>query len=227
MTNPAITTTVSATDVEQLRQQHYNAVVTDISNIHDELMLLRVKPDGARLKFEPSQYAVLGLGFWEPRIAGTQSEQIAADKRERIIKRAYSISCRLIDEGGDLVRANAEYELEFYITLVRKATEPPALTPRLFNLKIGDRVYLSPRAFGHYTLQDILPDDQIILAATGTGEAPHNAMIAELLAHGHRGSIACITCVRYRQDLGYLEKHRELEQRFKNYRYILLTTREP
>jgi ferredoxin--NADP+ reductase len=52
-------------------------------------------------------------------------------------------------------------------------------------------------------------------------------MLAELLARGHRGRIAVLTCVRRRADLGYLETHRALEARYANYRYVPLTTREP
>ncbi len=34
------------------------------------------------------------------------------------------------------------------------------------------------------------------------------------------------TCVRKQEDLGYLKIHRELEQRYPNYRYLTYTTRE-
>ncbi len=33
--------------------------------------------------------------------------------------------------------------------------------------------------------------------------------------------------VRYRADLGYLDRHRELERRYPHYHYLPLTTREP
>ena len=33
--------------------------------------------------------------------------------------------------------------------------------------------------------------------------------------------------MRRKQDLGYLNVHRELEKRYPNYRYVTLTTREP
>jgi ferredoxin--NADP+ reductase len=66
-----------------------------------------------------------------------------------------------------------------------------------------------------------------VFVATGTGEAPHNAMIAQLLAAGHRGRIVAVTCVRYRRDLAYLSAHRTLQAMFANYQYVPLTTREP
>lgn len=118
--------------------------------------------------------------------------------------------------------------LEFYITLVRRADEkPPALTPRIFALQPGDRIFCGPQVHGHYTLENVAPDANVIFAATGTGEAPHNAMTAQLLKAQHRGRIVNVTCVRWKKDLGYLATHRRLEAMFPHYRYVALTTREP
>ncbi|MEX0667894.1 MAG: ferredoxin--NADP reductase, partial [Acidimicrobiia bacterium] len=62
--------------------------------------------------------------------------------------------------------------------------------------------------------------------ATGTGEAPHNAMIVELLRNGHQGPIVSVVSVRFQTDLGYLDRHRQLERRFENYHYLPLVTRD-
>ncbi len=101
------------------------------------------------------------------------------------------------------------------------------LTPRLFGLSEGDRLYVGRHATGQYTLDQIHGQENLILMATGTAEAPHNAMVAELLRRRHAGKITVATCARYRADLAYLELHRCLERRFPNYRYVALTTREP
>jgi ferredoxin--NADP+ reductase len=145
-----------------------------------------------------------------------------------LIKRAYSISCSLLDEQGLLLRANQANYLEFYIALVRpSAAGAPALTPRLFALGEGDRLFCARRAHGNYSLEHVQRSDHVVFAATGTGEAPHNAMLGDLLAWGHRGKIASLVCVRHRRDLAYLNVHRQLQERYRNYRYIPLTTREP
>ena len=214
--------------IESLRRKHYNATATHIHRVHDELMILRVQLDEGRLDFAPGQYTVLGLGYWEPRVPGCQEEQLDEKHLQSLVRRAYSISCPLLDDNGQLFRANQGPFVEFYVTLVRSsALHPPALTPRLFALTEGDRLFLSTHVHGHYTLEDVRPEDTVIFAATGTGEAPHNAMLVELLASGHRGRIASLNCVRNHRDLAYLPKHRELERRFSNYRYVALTTREP
>jgi ferredoxin--NADP+ reductase len=205
----------------------YNATVERIVRAHDELMILRVRPDAPAEPFEPGQYTTLGLGYWEPRIPGAQPETLDERQRNTLCKRAYSIGCPMLDKEDRVVRTADIDFLEFYVTLVRWADHPPGLTPRLFALAEGARIFLGPRAHGHYTLAEIGPDDDVLFAATGTGEAPHNAMLAELLGRGHRGRIAMATCARYRQDLAYLETHRRLERLFPPYRYLPLTTREP
>jgi ferredoxin--NADP+ reductase len=212
--------------MQRLRDEHYNAQVVRIVRPHSDLMVLRVRPDCGLPDFQSGQYTTLGLGTWEPRVPHVQEEPLKA-VTPGLITRAYSISCSLLDERGNLLRARESPYLEFYVSLVRHAAQAPALTPRLFSLAAGDRIYCGRKAHGHYTLHGVKPDNHVIFAATGTGEAPHNAMLADLLAWRHRGMIVCTTCARYRQDLAYLSAHRQLEQRFANYRYLPLTTREP
>ncbi len=214
--------------IRRLRDEHYNAQLMDIVSINDELRILRVRHDQGRLEFAPGQYAFIGLGLWEPREPGTQPETISPDRLGALAKRAYSISCPMIDQSGRLVRTRDSEQLEFYVSLVRRAaSRPPVLTPRLFQLGEGDRLWVGGKATGTYVLQRHRPEDAIVFVATGTGEAPHNAMLPELLAAGHAGPIVSLTCVRYKSDLGYLAQHRRLEERFANYRYIALATREP
>lgn len=219
---------LSPMETQKLRSAHYNAEVAEIRRIHDDLAILRVLPDAGRVSFTPGQYTVLGLGYWEPRISGAQEESLTEDQRRRVVQRAYSICCSMLDATGQLVRPTETDALEFYVSIVRRAEKhAPALTPRLFALAKGDRLVVGARAHGHYTLHGVRPDDDVIFVATGTGEAPHNAMLAELLASGHRGRIVSVTCVRYERDLAYLATHRRLEQMFPQYRYLCLTTREP
>jgi ferredoxin/flavodoxin---NADP+ reductase len=216
-------------DLEQLRRAHYNARVCSTRPVHDELCILRVQPDGGPLSYRPGQYTLLGLGSWEPRIDGVCDRgHIDAPNRPTLIRRAYSISCPIFDEQGRPAPCGVLDYLEFYLTAVYDTVdEPLLLTPRLFALQPGDRLFLGPQAHGKYSLDPVDPNDDVLFLATGTGEAPHNAMIAELLFRGHAGRVISCVCVRYRRDLGYLAAHRELERRYPNYRYVPLTTREP
>lgn len=215
-------------ECERLRCENYNSQVVKLVRVHEDLMTIRVRPDRGVPPFLAGQYTVRGLGEWERRVAGVQDEPDGLHRPGKVIKRAYSISSPMIDDAGRLVRASKSPCLEFYIALVRYADKhPPALTPRLFGLAEGDGVFCGPHVHGHYTLGGVQRDDNVVFAATGTGEAPHNAMLADLLASGHRGRIVSVCCVRWKQDLAYLSGHRELERRYPSYRYLTLTTREP
>jgi ferredoxin--NADP+ reductase len=224
----ALALLLDAGEVNRLRQSHYNAEIVERTDVHDELMILKVRPDHGVTEFAPGQYSVMGLGKWEPRLPGCEEEHLEESELRRVVKRAYSFSCSVLDGGGRL-RRPADYPyFEFYVVLVRRGEEhPPGLTPRLFALRRGDRLFLGPKATGHYTLDGVGPDDNVVLVATGTGEAPHNAMVAHLLSTAHRGRIVTVTCVRQRRDLGYAAIHRQLERMHANYRYLVLTTREP
>jgi ferredoxin/flavodoxin---NADP+ reductase len=215
-------------EIQQLRETNYNAEIIKIIAIHEDLRIVRVRPDGGTLNFEPGQYSVLGLGSWEPRVGGCDDEQLETSQLRKLLKRAYSFSCPLLNSAGQLLPPSKCDFLEFYIVLVRHGEQhPPGLTPRLFSLKEGDRLFVGPKATGHYTLDTIRPTDDLVFVATGTGEAPHNAMVAELVDQQHTGRLVMITCVRRKRDLGYVAQHRELERRFPNYKYQILTTREP
>ncbi|HUE72032.1 MAG TPA: ferredoxin--NADP reductase [Pirellulaceae bacterium] len=214
--------------VRDLRRGHYNATLTAIFEPHGDLRILRVVPDVGVPPFRPGQFLSLGLGNWEPRVAGVDEEHVDELHLRRLARRAYSISCSIVDERGQVARADTFPYLEFYVALVRHADKhPPALTPRLFALKAGDRLFVDPHISGHYTLDGVGVEHDVFFFATGTGEAPHNAMIAELLAGGQRGRIVSAVSVRYRRDAAYRAVHEQLAQRYSNYHYLVVTTREP
>jgi ferredoxin--NADP+ reductase len=220
--------TLPAETVAELRRSHYNATVTKLIVIHEELRIIRVVPDSGVPNIEAGQYLSIGLGNWEPRAPDTQPETLAREHLQKLCKRAYSVSCSLVFKDGQLLRVNEYPYLEFYVSLVRRAARhPPALTPRLFMVDEGARLYISGRATGHYNLASVKSDEDVFFFATGTGEAPHNAMIAELLARSHRGRVVNAVCVRRHSDAAYRENHREIAQRYPRYSYLLLTTREP
>jgi ferredoxin--NADP+ reductase len=214
--------------IAEARQKRYNGTVVSVKKTHSDLMMIRVRSDFPRPTHRPGQYCTLGLGNWEPRMPGCQEENLRPEDEPKVTRRAYSISCSVLDEKGDLLDINRTDFLEFYIVLVRDNPDgrPPALTPRLFMLNAGDRIQIGDKITGHYTLEHVKDGDSVVFLGTGTGEAPHNYMLWELLKRGHRGHVLNACCVRYRRDLGYLETHHELMRRYTNYKYLPLTTRE-
>ena len=214
--------------VAPLRRARYNGTVAYLRKVHDDLMIVRVRPDFPRPPHLPGQYCTLGLGYWEPRVEGCEQESLTPDEEARLVRRSYSISCSIESEPGRLRDLAEDDWLEFYVVLVRSNAggRVPALTPRLFALKEGDRLNIGERITGNFTLEPVGPDDDVVFLATGTGEAPHNYMLWDLLRHGHRGRILSACCVRQKTDLGYWDVHQRLMARYTNYRYLPLTTRE-
>ena len=106
-----------------------NAVVTLCNQVSPWLRILQVVPDGGVLPdYVPGQFLSLGLFGAASRCALAEPEKAPADP-QKLIRRAYSIASS---------PANREF-LEFYIALVPGG----ALSPRLFNLEIGDRIWLA------------------------------------------------------------------------------------
>jgi ferredoxin--NADP+ reductase len=216
-------------EIADHRRRRYNATVVSLHKVQSDLMVLRARPDFPRPVHRAGQYCTLGLGMWEPRFPGCQDEVRKPGDEAKVIRRAYSLSCSVLGDDGRLLDLDATDWLEFYIVLVRETDDPqraPGLTPRLFMLREGDRVQVGERVTGHFTLDGVKPTDAVVFLSTGTGEAPHNYMLWELLKGGHRGPIVASCCVRYRRDLGYLSTHERLVQDYPGYAYIPLVTRE-
>jgi ferredoxin/flavodoxin---NADP+ reductase len=214
-------------EIGELQKKLYNATVASLRLANEDLMIVRIRPDAGVSPHRAGQYSTLGMGSWEPRAPGCQDEVPKPGDEKKLIRRAYSISCSVLDDAGQLPeQANRDW-LEFYIVLVRHAEKAaPALTPRLFMLKEGDRLFLGEKIAGHYTLDPVRPTDNVVFLSTGTGEAPHNYMLWQLLRNNHHGKILSACCVRYKRDLGYLPIQDELMKRYANYTYLSLTTRE-
>ena len=213
---------------DRLRLENYNATISHFDRAHNELWLLRIEPDSRDVSHLPGQYATLGLGYWEPRVDDAV-EDLSPARARKMIRRSYSISSRILDSRGYLVDPGMESAIEFYIVHVKPdGGEIPALTPRLAAKAEGDRIYIGPKIAGRYTLAPVDdPGLDVVFMATGTGEAPHNAMIAELLRRGHHGAIVSLVTVRHAEDLAYVETYQSLVSRFPHVRYLPLVTRDP
>src|SRR5258708_6714254 len=155
---------MSPQQIAELRQKRYNATVVRLVKLHPDLMLMRVRPDFVRPEHKPGQYSTLGMGYWEPRMPGCDEESLVPGEEAKLARRAYSISCSILsDDHSALLDIERTDWLEFYIVLVRKAGKPqaPVLTPRLFLLREGDRLFLGEKITGHYSLDPVQPGDTV------------------------------------------------------------------
>ena len=218
---------MDAERVRELAASHYNATITSFDTAHNELWRIRLRPDREAIAHQAGQYCSIGLGYWEPR-ADEAVDKGLESKRDKLIRRSYSISSPILDGHGYLADPSSDREIELYIVWVQPDGDRiPALTPRLALKNVGDRLYLGPKVAGRYTVERVTdPACAVVFVATGTGEAPHNAMLVELLRKGHHGRILSVVSVRYRSDLAYQREHRELEARYPNYEYLAVPTRE-
>ena len=193
------------------QKEEFNAIVTQRVEVSPGLIVLRTVTDGWELPdFEAGQFAVLGL-------PGTARRHELNDPEEerpsphKIIKRAYSIASSSV--------AN-EY-VEFYIVLVPSG----ALTPRLFALSVGDRLWLSPKVSGLFTLDEVPADQHILLISTGTGLAPYMSMLRSHLVCGEPRRFAVIHGARHSWDLGYRSELMTLDRMCSNFTYIAAISR--
>lgn len=197
-------------------ENELNSVVTNIIQVSPTMRIVRVKPDSWELpNFIAGQYISLGLPESAPRSADSNPEE-KVYKPGKIIRRMYSIASSSV---------LTEY-VEFYITLVRSG----ALTPRIFYLKVGDRIEMGAKTAGMFTLDEVPDNQNIVLVATGTGVAPYISMLRSNALQKNRGKIAVIHGAANSWDLGYsseLTLIQSLSDRFTYIPTILMPEKEP
>ncbi len=183
-----------------------NAAVSHKIEVSPNLIILQVRADGWELPdFIPGQFTLLGLPGSAPRYRFSDPEETPPDP-DKLIRRAYSISSSSVEK---------EY-VEFYITHVSSG----ALTPRLFALKVGDRVMLGKKFTGMFTLSDIPKDSNVVMIATGTGLAPYMSMIRTELEHGIERRIAVLHGAKHSWDLGYRSELTTMQRLCPNFTYF-------
>lgn len=188
-----------------------NAVVTGTGRVAPGLVILRVAPDGWELPdFKPGQFAVIGLPGSAPRCAEANGDEEPSPP-DKLLRRSYSIASS---------SRQKEY-LELYVALVRSG----ALSPRLFALHEGDRVWLSPRVSGLFTLDSVPAHANLVLVATGTGLAPYVSMLRSHLLEEPARRVAVIHGARHSWDLGYRNELTGMQRSFPHLAYIPVVSR--
>jgi ferredoxin--NADP+ reductase len=188
-----------------------NAVVAHRFEVAPGLMVLRVAPDRWQLPaFSPGQFAVLGLPA-EARRCELSDSEAAEPRPGRLIRRAYSIASSSVA---------SEY-LEFYVTLVRSGS----LTPRLFALSPGDRLWLGPKIAGTFTLEQAPEHTHVVMVATGTGLAPYMSMLRTGPPGWENRRFAVLLGARHSWDLGYHAELAMMDRLCANFCYVPVISR--
>jgi ferredoxin--NADP+ reductase len=188
-----------------------NAILTHREEVAPGLGIFRVAPDGWSLPpFTPGQFAVLGLPARSPRIALSDPEEEPGNP-DRMIRRAYSIASS----------SRAREYVEVYANLVRSGE----LTPRLFALKPGDRLWLGRKLTGMFTLRQVPPGNHLAMIATGTGLAPYMSMLRTELECGGARRVAVLHGARHSWDLGYAGELHTMQRQCSNFVYLPIVSR--
>ncbi len=191
-----------------------NVIVAQRIEVTPSLIKLRVVPDGWELPdFTPGQYSALGLPSTAPRHESAQPERDPEADLGRTIKRAYSVASSSV----------AKEYLEYYIGLVRTGS----LSPRLFALKEGDRLFVSPKFQGMFTLSEVSEEFNVALFATGTGVAPYMSMIRTELRQGLKRRFAVVHGACQSRDLGYHDELQALSLMSKEFDYLPIISHAP
>jgi ferredoxin--NADP+ reductase len=198
-----------------------NATIIHRQDLTDQLGIIRIQPDsGPVAAFEPGQFVMLGL----PRDEETSVDPAglvtpAAERaglrgpRTRLIRRAYSICSSAAERGY----------LEFFLVLIDYGD----LTPRLWVLDVGGRVWMDAQARGKFALPQTLAERNVLFVATGTGVAPFVSMLRTFAGRGRWRRCALIHGVRYATDFGYDAELRALAASDPSFRFVPICSREP
>ncbi len=188
-----------------------NAVLTARRDIAPGLAVFRIEPVGWEIKdFQAGQFAVIGLPGSAARCDGSDPEEEPSPP-DKIVRRAYSIASSSLER---------QY-LEFYVVMV----ESGALTPRLFALQPGDKLWLGKKITGAFTLANVPEDYNLVLLSTGTGLAPYISMLRSKLLHNRQSKVGVLHGARHSWDLGYQNELAMVERDYKDFVYLPSITR--
>ncbi len=186
-----------------LECESYNATLVARSDHTSDLATFYVRPDAPFEPFLSGQYVTLGLLGAEPRQSDLPEFRQAPD--DKLVQRAYSIAAA----GYEID------ELEFLISLVKNGS----LTPRLWNLKPGDRLVIGKRITGSFTVNE-LQSSTLVMVGTGSGLAPFISMLRQNLSRRSDVHFILLHGARRRYELAYLTEFRALEKACSNFTYV-------
>lgn len=179
-----------------------NALVRERIDVHESLAIFRVAPKGGVVPgFEPGQFTNLGL------------RGLPSDASVPLTKRAFSM-------------ASTPRERDYFEFYVRRV-EVGEFTPLLFGLRTGASLWLDSRVYGHFTLEEIPPQSDILMVATGTGLGPFVSMVRTYHGTARWRRCLLLESARTAADLGYRSELERIVREDPSFSYHPTLTREP
>lgn len=179
-----------------------NAMLVGRQDLHPELSIVRVRPDqGPVPPFRPGQFVTIGL-----------LDAPAEHSPPKLALRPYSVTSA----------PDKREDVELYVNLVREG----ALTPHLWTLHEGGRLYLKPTVGGTFTLDEVPNGKDLVMVATGTGLGPYISMLRHFRGKYRWRKFVIIHGVRNVADLGYRDELEAAAKTDANVLYLPTVTRE-
>lgn len=191
-----------------------NATINHWVDLTKELAIFRIEPDEGEVpEFEPGQFATIGLPRSHPPIDKPDQFPKGDPRWGKLVRRAYSIASSPLERRY----------LELYVVVV----EDGKLTPKIWNIKQGGRIWLDPRIKGDFTLDGVPDGKDLVMVSTGTGLAPYLSMLKTYRNTGRWRRFVMIHGVRLAEDLGYREEMEQIAAEDPSVTYIPTCSREP
>jgi ferredoxin--NADP+ reductase len=188
-----------------MKESPYNATVIGKIMLTPDLMVLRIRTDEPRTEFKAGQFTHIGALTSESRSSNSVMT-LETLKDDFLIKRPYSIASAKHDTQ----------EFEFYISQVKSGQ----LTPRLFNLSQGRRMWVDDKILGVFDLNDTPEGTNVVFIATGTGLAPYISFLRSHIRDHQNSNLAVIHGAGYQWDLGYYSELSFIQHSFQNFKYF-------
>lgn len=190
-------------------QQRLNATLVKRIDLGSHHTIFRCLPDDGPLLFTAGQWTELGLPRVEPGEEGPQGEEFVKDG---VVRRAYSIAS-----------APGDPEVEIFFNKV----DSGQLTQWLHRLSEGQRLYVDPECRGHFTLDGVPEDAELLFCATGTGISPFVSLLRHFAGMGRWSRLVLLYGSQTASVLGYDAEFRELAKKDPSICYLPTVTREP
>ncbi|WP_318487470.1 ferredoxin--NADP reductase [Photobacterium leiognathi] len=120
------------------------------------------------------------------------------------------IDGQMIQRAYSFVNPPQQPVIDIYATRVSEGL----LSPRLHALTAGDTVFISARANGFFTLDEVPQGDHLWLLATGTAIGPYLSILRQGDVWHRFRKIVLIHAVRFAADLSYQAEITQLKQQY-------------
>lgn len=134
---------------------------------------------------------------------------------------------KMIERPYSIVSSPREADLEFFIELVPEG----ALTPHLYKLISGERIYVRKSVKGRFTFDQASSHKKHLMVATVTGVAPFVSVVRTLLLDGKEGTLSGAHQIYLLQgasrswEFGYDKELAELERSVEWFHYVPMVSR--